>query len=84
MVLETMSKLMILPFGGGGGMILKPEPLFKAIDVAINWMSVKDSIKIILTSPGGMKWDQSSAESFSRGKKILYLFVDIIKVSMRE
>ena len=61
------------PFGGGGGMILKPEPLFRAIDVAINWMSVKDSIKIILTSPGGMKWDQSSAESVSRKKNIIFI-----------
>ena len=44
-------------------MILKPEPLFKAIDVAMNWIKNKENIRVVLTSPGGNKWDQNLAES---------------------
>ena len=29
------------PFGGGGGMIIKPEPLFDAIDASFSWMMNK-------------------------------------------
>ena len=54
------------PYGGGGGMILKPEPLFRAIDVAMNWIKNKENIRVVLTSPGGQKWDQNAAEKFSK------------------
>ena len=59
------------PFGGGGGMVLMPEPLFNAIEDAISWMQNKDRIRVILPSPSGKKWDQVFAEKFSK-KKALY------------
>ena len=61
------------PYGGGGGMILKPEPLFRAIEVAMNWIKIKEGIRVILTAPGGQKWDQSVAEKFSKVKNIIIL-----------
>ena len=62
-----------VPYGGGGGMILKPEPLFRAIEVAMNWIKIKESIRVVLTSPGGQKWDQSFAEKFSKVKNTIIL-----------
>ena len=61
------------PYGGGGGMILKPEPLFRAIEVAMDWIKIKESIRVILTAPGGQKWDQNSAKKLSKKKNIIFL-----------
>ena len=56
------------PFGGGAGMVFKPEPLFAAIE------SMKgDGIprKVILLSPQGRPFDQSKAEEISIEEKRL-------------
>ena len=48
------------PFGGGPGMIMKPEPLFLAVE------SVKiDKSFVILLSPSGKPFKQEIAESLS-------------------
>ena len=54
------------PFGGGGGMIIKPEPLFDAIDASFSWMMNKNNIRVIYPSPVGEEWNQNSAEKLSR------------------
>ncbi len=51
------------PYGGGAGMILRVEPIYKAVQ------SVKSKIqnpktKIILTSPKGKIFDQKKAQEF--------------------
>ena len=61
------------PFGGGGGMILKPEPLFNAIDFAINSMKGNEDIRVVLPAPGGKNWNQKSAEKLSRKNKIILI-----------
>ncbi len=53
------------PFGGGEGMVLKPGPLFKAVDhVYTSWWASER--KVILLSPQGRKFDQAEAFSLSR------------------
>jgi tRNA (guanine37-N1)-methyltransferase len=56
------------PFGGGSGMVLKPEPLFRAIDFL-----KKDKVprRIILLSPQGRPFNQLLAEELSREEKRL-------------
>ena len=61
------------PYGGGGGMILRPEPLSRSIDVAMNWIKNKKNIRVVLPTPGGQKWDQSSAEKLSTKKNVILL-----------
>ena len=61
------------PFGGGGGMILKPEPLFNALDASINWMIGKNNIRVIFPSPRGEKWNQNSAKKLSRQNNIILI-----------
>jgi tRNA (guanine37-N1)-methyltransferase len=54
------------PFGGGPGMLLKPEPLFEAIE------SLKrEQTRVILFSPDGRKFDQSIARELSQQKDLL-------------
>ncbi|MEY2530710.1 MAG: tRNA (guanine37-N1)-methyltransferase [Verrucomicrobiota bacterium] len=59
------------PFGGGQGMVMKPEPIFAAVE------SLRDPIqktsnaqptgaKVILMSPAGRRLDQQMAEELSR------------------
>jgi tRNA (guanine37-N1)-methyltransferase len=54
------------PFGGGPGMVLKPEPLFKAIDFL---REDKEQRRIVLLSPQGKPFNQSMAQEFSREKR---------------
>jgi tRNA (guanine37-N1)-methyltransferase len=54
------------PFGGGPGMLMKPEPIFEAVE------SLKrEKTKVILLSPGGRKFDQQIARELSEQKDLL-------------
>ena len=56
------------PFGGGPGMVLKPEPLFNVIDFL---KKDNEPRKIILLSPQGRPFDQRLAGEFSEEKRRL-------------
>ena len=49
------------PYGGGPGMVLKVEPIFKAIEEL-----KKENTKVLLTSPKGEKLTQGKLENFSK------------------
>ncbi|HEX7469774.1 MAG TPA: tRNA (guanosine(37)-N1)-methyltransferase TrmD [Verrucomicrobiae bacterium] len=54
------------PFGGGPGMLLKPEPLFEAVE------SLKrEKTRVILLSPGGRKFDQAIAHELAQQEDLL-------------
>ena len=52
------------PYGGGPGMILKPEPIFRAVD-AIRDASQGSNAKVILMTPQGEPYNQTKAEALS-------------------
>jgi tRNA (guanine37-N1)-methyltransferase len=54
------------PFGGGPGMLLKPEPIFEAVEQLANART-----KVILLCPQGRKFNQSVARSLSAEEHIL-------------
>ncbi len=56
------------PYGGGGGMVLKPEPIFAALDKI---RSERKEIRIILPTPQGRRFDQKTAEDFSKERRAL-------------
>lgn len=50
------------PYGGGDGMLLKPEPLFAAVRAA----KEKDpSAAVVLMTPRGQRWHQAVAQEWS-------------------
>jgi len=54
------------PFGGGPGMLLKPEPLFEAIE------SLKrEKTRVILLSPDGRKFNQAVARELAQQEDLL-------------
>src|SRR5271156_5601181 len=59
-----------VPYGGGAGMVMKPEPLVKAL------MALKKGrkkIKTLLLSPQGLKFDHEKAQALSREKALLFI-----------
>ena len=60
------------PFGGGPGMVMKPEPIFEAVKYVRKLNRIKKP-KIILLSPQGRKLNQKSVEKFSRRKCLIII-----------
>ncbi|MBK8943707.1 MAG: tRNA (guanosine(37)-N1)-methyltransferase TrmD [Ignavibacteriae bacterium] len=58
------------PFGGGAGMLLKPEPFFECIE---NLQSERNYEHIIFTTPKGKIYNQSIANKFSLAKNIMII-----------
>jgi tRNA (guanine37-N1)-methyltransferase len=54
------------PYGGGDGMLLKPEPLFAAIEKA---KQNDPSAKVILMTPRGERWKQATAQKWADDDK---------------
>lgn len=50
------------PFGGGDGMLLRPEPLFAAVEKA---KENDPSAKVLLMTPRGARWKQQLAREYS-------------------
>lgn len=58
------------PFGGGPGMLLKPEPFFECIE---KLFSERKYDFVLFPSPGGELYNQKMANRFSLAKNILIL-----------
>ena len=54
------------PFGGGPGMLLKPEPLFEAVEALRG-----EKTRVILTSPAGRPFRQKIARELAGEKHVL-------------
>lgn len=50
------------PYGGGDGMLLKPEPLFAAVEHA---KKVDPTAKVVLMTPKGQRWKQALAQDWA-------------------
>jgi tRNA (guanine37-N1)-methyltransferase len=60
------------PYGGGAGMVLKPEPIFKAFE-AMRADYPKEKYLTILLSPQGRLFHQKRAEELSEEKRRIVL-----------
>ena len=56
------------PFGGGSGMVIKPEPLFKALDYL-------DAIKkrVVYATPSGRPFNQHYAYELSAEEELIFI-----------
>jgi tRNA (guanine37-N1)-methyltransferase len=50
------------PYGGGDGMLLKPEPLFAAVEKA---KENDPTAKVLLMTPKGERWKQALAQEYA-------------------
>ena len=58
------------PYGGGAGMVMKPEPLLRAIEAARSSMP---SARTILLSPSGLPFQQADARRLSSQKELILI-----------
>ncbi len=56
------------PYGGGPGMVLKPEPIFEAIDELAN-----DTTQVVMLTPQGEPFCQAKARELSAHEHLLLL-----------
>ncbi|UBH09535.1 tRNA (guanosine(37)-N1)-methyltransferase TrmD [Macrococcus armenti] len=57
------------PYGGGQGMVLKPEPIFNALDA----LDKTDKTRIILMCPQGKPFTQKVAESLAEESHLVFI-----------
>ena len=56
------------PYGGGAGMVMKPEPLGQALDKLVD-----DQTVVIFPSPAGKLFDQATAKKLSNKKHLVFV-----------
>lgn len=59
------------PFGGGAGMVLKPEPIIHALEGNLNLEDPEQ--EVILLSPQGKRFSQEDAKELSSKKKLAFI-----------
>jgi tRNA (guanine37-N1)-methyltransferase len=67
------------PYGGGAGMVLKPEPIFEAVEAVIAEIKAENgeaenyNIPIILLTPQGRLFSQKTAMKYSEQKNLVVI-----------
>ena len=57
------------PYGGGQGMVLKPEPIFNAM----RDLDITEHTRVILMTPQGRRFDQQQAESLAKADNLVFI-----------
>ena len=60
------------PFGGGQGMVMKPEPIFSAVEDLKSQIANRKS-QILLMSPAGRRFDQEMARQLSQEPHLIII-----------
>lgn len=58
------------PYGGGAGMVMKPEPWGEAIDATL--ATTDEQLDLIILTPAGKKFTQRMAEDFAKAEHIVF------------
>lgn len=73
------------PYGGGGGMVLKPDPIFAAVEHVLGVSSITElddtldegvshvKPRIILMCPQGKRYNQKIAEELAREEHLIFI-----------
>jgi tRNA (guanine37-N1)-methyltransferase len=61
------------PYGGGPGMILKPEPVFRAFEAILGKDGKERKTRIVFPTPQGKLFTQKVAEELSRSERLVML-----------
>lgn len=72
------------PYGGGGGMVLKPDPIFAAVEHVLAWTSAEAGAaesaidppakpRIILMCPQGQTYNQQIAEELAQEQHLIFI-----------
>lgn len=57
------------PYGGGPGMVIKPEPVIKAVEKALKSVKNRRALKVVMLSPSGKQFTNETSKSFQKKYK---------------
>jgi len=60
------------PFGGGSGMVMKPEPMFRAVNDVLAKTNIKNR-RILLMSPTGKTFTQEKAKELASYDQLIFI-----------
>lgn len=58
-----------IPYGGGPGMVMKPEPIFEAVEK----LKSGTAARLVLLSPRGRVYDQQTARNLASSEHLIFL-----------
>ncbi|RMI12724.1 MAG: tRNA (guanosine(37)-N1)-methyltransferase TrmD [Calditrichaeota bacterium] len=61
------------PYGGGPGMILKPEPLFRALEQVFEETGDREASRVIYPTPQGKLFHQALAEELAQHPHLVFI-----------
>ncbi|MBB3125843.1 tRNA (guanine37-N1)-methyltransferase [Paenibacillus rhizosphaerae] len=61
------------PYGGGGGMVLKPEPIFAAVEDLLGKAGHQAKPRVILMCPQGETFSQKKAEELAKEEHLIFI-----------
>ncbi len=61
------------PYGGGAGMVLKPEPLFNALEDVLGSTGVPEGVRVIYPSPQGRLFTQEIAAELATQQQLVFI-----------
>lgn len=61
------------PYGGGVGMIMKPEPIFRAHDEIQKAIGKDTSIRVIFPTPDGRQFEQQAAAELAQEEQLVFV-----------
>ncbi len=60
------------PYGGGAGMVMKPEPIFRAVKAIKEKTQINNS-RVIIMCPGGKTFNQQKAIELSKYEQLIFI-----------
>jgi tRNA (guanine37-N1)-methyltransferase len=60
------------PYGGGAGMVLKPQPIFDAVEDLVQKAEAKQP-RVVLMCPQGERYTQKKAEELSKEEHLIFI-----------
>jgi len=70
--LDKHKKVDDRPFGGGSGMVMQPEPIFRAVE-DLKSKASKSKTRVILLSPQGKRLNQKIAKSLAKSQHLILI-----------
>lgn len=61
------------PYGGGAGMIMKPEPVFRAFDQVLEQIGKGATPRVIFPTPDGKPFTQEEAEELAGAGQLVFI-----------
>jgi len=62
-----------VPYGGGGGMVMKPEPIFAAVEHIVETHQLQTTYKVIYLTPQGITLTQEGAKILALEQELILL-----------